>query len=74
MDDSFYIYRIRIEGELDEQWSDWFTGMAVAVEDGRRKVTTLTGAADQSALRGILNKIWDLNLVVISINPVDRPD
>ena len=74
MDDSSCIYKIRIEGELDELWSDWFSGMVVAVEDGRRKVTTLTGCTDQAALRGILNKIWDLNLVVISVNPVDRPD
>ena len=73
MDDSFCIYRIQIEGELDEQWSDWFSGMTVAVEDGRRKVTTLTGFADQAALRGILNKIWDLNLILISVNPVDKP-
>jgi len=73
MDESFCYYQIRIEGELDEQWSDWFSGMTVVVEDGRRKVTTLTGDADQAALRGILNKVWDLNLVLISVNLVDKP-
>jgi hypothetical protein len=72
MDDSCCIYQIQIEGELDEQWSDWFSGMTVKVEDGQRKVTTLTGEADQATLRGILNKIWDLNLLLISVNPVDQ--
>ena len=74
MDDNSCFFRIRVEGELDEQWSDWFSGMAVTVENGQKKVTTLNGCADQSALRGVLNKIWDLNLVLISVNPIDRPD
>jgi hypothetical protein len=73
MDNSFCLYQIRIEGELGEQWSDWFSGMTVAVENGQRKGTTLTGYADQATLRGILNKLWDLNLVLVSLNPVDKP-
>ena len=64
-------YRIQVQGQLDESWSQWFDGMAVAFEDG---VTTLTGAlADQAALRGVLDRIWDLNLAVISVNPI-TPD
>ena len=74
MDDSSCFYQIWIEGELGEQWSDWFNSMTVAVEDGPRKATTLTGRADQAALRGILNKLWDLNLVLISVNPVKKRD
>jgi len=73
MDEDCSIYQIRIEGELGEQWSDWFSGMTMAVEEGQGKVTTLTGCVDQAALRGILNKLWDLNLVLISINPYDKP-
>jgi hypothetical protein len=76
MDNSFCFYQIRIEGELGEQWSDWFSGMTVAVGNGHakgRSVTTLTGYADQATLRGILNKLWDLNLVLVSLNPVDKP-
>ena len=62
-------YQIQVQGRLDEGWSDWFSGMTVMFESG---VTTLTGAvADQSALRGILTKIWDLNLTLISITRIE---
>jgi hypothetical protein len=64
------VYRIRMEGVLDEKWSDWFNGMGIAFErtgDGP-PITTLTGAvADQAKLRGMLSKIWDLNLTLISV-------
>ena len=62
-------YHIQVQGRLDESWSAWFDGLAIAFEDG---VTTLTGAlADQAALRGVLVRIWDLNLAVISVNPAE---
>ncbi len=58
------VYQIKMQGKLDESWSGWFNGMAVAFDSD---TTTLTGAvADQSALRGILTKLWDLNLALIS--------
>ena len=58
-------YQIQVQGRLDEGWSDWFSGMTVTFESG---VTTLTGpVADQAALRGILTKIWDLNLTLLSV-------
>jgi len=61
------VYRIEIEGELGETWSDWFNGMSLSVA-GDPPVTTLTGPVpDQAALRGLLNKIWDLNLVLVSV-------
>ena len=51
-------YQIKVQGGLDEGWSDWFSGMTVTFESG---ITTLTGAVtDQAALRGILSRIWDL--------------
>jgi hypothetical protein len=67
------LYRIEVEGKLDERWSDWFSGLTVAVEDGTGDlpVTTLLGSIDQAGLRGILNKIWDLNLALISVVPVE---
>jgi hypothetical protein len=62
-------YRIQIEGQLDEDWSAWFDGLAIAVEGN---VSTLTAAdLDQAALRGILCRLWDLNLVLISVIPLD---
>ncbi len=58
-------YQIQVQGKLNQDWSDWFRGMTVAFEGG---VTTLAGpVADQAALRGILNRIWDLNLTVLSV-------
>ncbi|MGE5619336.1 MAG: hypothetical protein ACM3US_08765 [Sphingomonadaceae bacterium] len=66
-------YRITVQGRLDDSWSDWLGGMKVVVErtgDGEF-LTTLTGPVlDQSALRGILNRLWDLNLILVSVNPV----
>ena len=63
-------YQIQVEGKLDEGWSEWFRGMTVTFErasDGS-PITTLTGpVADQAALRGILNRIWDLHLTVLSV-------
>ena len=64
------MYQIKVQGELDESWSDWFGGMAIACEhthDGP-PITTLTGTiTDQPALLGILVKIGNLNLALISV-------
>lgn len=64
-------YQIRIEGELGQEWADWFGGFAVAREpDG---VTLLTCAvADQAALHGLLRKLRDLGLPLLSINRIDK--
>jgi hypothetical protein len=61
-------YRIKVRGRLDERWSDWFNGMTITPERG---ITTLTGAVDQAKLRGILSKIWDLNLTVVSVTQME---
>lgn len=62
-------YRIQIEGQLDDDWSAWFDGLAITVEGN---VSTLTAAdLDQAALRGILCRLWDLNLVLICVIPLD---
>lgn len=62
------IYRIRIQGQLDSQWADWFDEMTISLdEDGN---TLLTGQViDQAALHGLLKKIRDLGLTLISICP-----
>ena len=70
------VYQIKVQGKLDHRWSDWFSGLTVAVGDasGNPPVTTLTGSIDQAALRGILNRIWDLNLTLISVVPIGAGD
>ena len=61
------VYEIRIRGRLGADWSDWFDGFSLLEE---KEVTVLTGpVVDQSALFGVLARIRDLNLGLISINP-----
>ena len=65
------VYHIKIKGSLDESWSGWLNGVKISTEvtDSGMLVTTLTGdAADQEALYGILDRIRDLNLELISVN------
>src|SRR5712692_7258245 len=64
--DGFELHEIRVQGHLDERWSDWMEGLAVTREsDG---TTTLTGPlADQAALHGVLNRIRDLALPIVSV-------
>lgn len=64
------VYQIKINGNLDQKWSGWFNELAIILERSRddSETTILTGQiTDQAKLRGILNKIWDLNLGVISV-------
>ncbi len=64
-------YEIRVEGELGEMWADWFEGLSIHKEfdkDNYRHITVLIGPIlDQAALHGVLAKIRDLNLALISI-------
>ncbi len=61
-------YEIQVVGQVDPRWSDWFDGMTFSSTTGDSPVTTMTGlVADQAALRGLLTKIWNLNLTVISV-------
>ena len=63
------LYQIEMVGKINEQWSDWLGKVAITHDQASsRYVTTLTGpAVDQAALRGILNKLWDLNLTLLSV-------
>jgi hypothetical protein len=68
-------YQIKIQGNLSQEWSRSFTGMAISseIDNHGTQITSLTGMiADQAKLRGIMNKIWDLNLIVLSLNRLDR--
>ena len=67
MDRSNYIIRVR--GRLDEQWSGWFEGMRISLEDD--ETTVLCGyLEDQAALFGVLKKIRDLGLPLLSIEQI----
>jgi hypothetical protein len=64
------IYQIRIEGQLGQQWTDWFDGLSITPgEDG---TTLLTGPViDQSALHGLLKKVRDLGAPLVSVNRME---
>lgn len=68
--DRLKIFQIRIKGHLGQQWAGWFDGLTIALEEDGN--TLLSGpVADQSALHGILKKIRDLGMPLLSINSVD---
>ena len=62
-------YEIRLKGHLDARWTGWFDGFTITLtEDGE---TILTGSvADQAALHGLLKKVRDLGLPLLSVNPI----
>ena len=60
-------YEIKVKGKLDTHWSDWFEGLTLTHLEGEE--TLLAGPLpDQAALHGLLEKIRDLNLTLISVN------
>jgi len=63
------VYEIRIQGHLGPQWTDWFGGVTITLEDNGD--TLLTGpVVDQAALHGLLKKVRDLGTPLLSVNPV----
>ena len=69
-------YQIALKGELDPGWSDWLNGYDVntaVYPDGVSTTILAVKIADQAALRGILNKIWDFNLEIIGLQRIDNP-
>lgn len=64
------VYQIRLRGQLGPLWSDWFEGLAITWDDNGD--TLLTGrVADQSALYGLLRKVRDLGVTLVSVNRLD---
>ena len=65
------MHEIRVQDHLDERWTDWLEGLTFTHDsDG---TTTLMGpVADQAALHGVLNKIRDLALPIVSVRRVDH--
>ena len=67
------VYEIKVQGRLDESWSEWFDGVAMIHEGAEHhsRITVMTSpVVDQAALRGLLTKIWDLNLTLLSVSQI----
>ncbi len=67
-------YEIKVKGHLDERWSYWFEELTITTgfsEDGT-PITTFTGpVVDQAALHGVLARIRDINMPLISVTPIE---
>lgn len=64
-------YEIRVKGHLDLSWADWFDGMTIIHQDNGE--TLLAGTlVDQAALHGMLHKVSDLGIPLISVNPIEN--
>jgi hypothetical protein len=62
-------YQIRVKGHLDSQWTDWFEGLSITLEENGD--TLLSGSVvDQAALHGLLKKVRDLGMPLVSVNQV----
>jgi len=72
------VYQIRLKGHLSREWTGWFEGLTITLEEGGD--TLLTGpVVDQAALHGLLKKVRDLGMPLVSVSPVesgqaDTPD
>jgi hypothetical protein len=66
-------YRIKIKGQLDPGWQDWFDGLTITPTDSGN--TLLSGViVDQAALHGVFKKIRNLGLTIISVKPLRKGD
>ena len=67
------IYQIKIKSHLSSDWTDWFEGLTITPEEDGD--TLLTGPViDQAALYGLIKKVRDLGMTLISLNPVQPND
>ena len=61
-------YQIRLWGRISADWSEWLNGVTITPEDG---ATIIDAMVDQAALRGILCRMWDLNLTLVSVTRME---
>ena len=64
-------YEIRVAGHLSPQWADWFEGLTITLEEDGD--TLITGPViDQAALHGLLKKVRDLGMPLVSVSPLEH--
>ena len=70
--EAFGLCEIRLKGHLDDRWADWFGGVTITLEDNGNTLL-ICPVADQAALHGLLKKVRDLGMPLLSVNFVS-PD
>ena len=64
------LYQIRVKGHLGREWTDWFEGLTITLEENGD--TLITGpVADQAALHGLLRKVRDLGIPLLSVQGIE---
>jgi hypothetical protein len=66
------VYEIHVKGHLNSQWSDWLEGLQVKLLDNGEMIL-IGSIVDQAALMGVLNKLYRLNLAILSVNECNSP-
>jgi hypothetical protein len=65
------VYQIRVKGHIGHEWTDWFEGLTIMLEEDGD--TLLTGPViDQAALHGLLKKVRDLGMPLVSVRPLEH--
>ena len=67
--DLLTIYEVKVPGELDPSWSDWYGGITISIELGEAgtSVSTLSGVFDQAGLHSLLRRLYSFGLPLISV-------
>ena len=66
------VYEIRLKGQLEARWAEWFDGLAITLDENGN--TLLSGpVADQAALHGLLKKVRDVGMPLLSVHSVEPP-
>lgn len=65
------IYEIRIGGQLSQDWNSWFEALSIITEESGETLIVLP-VADQAALFGLLKKVRDLGIPLVSVNPLEQ--
>jgi hypothetical protein len=66
------VYQIRVKGHLDETWIHWFSPLEI-VNDVNGEAVLTGEVRDQTELHGLLDRVFDLNLTLLSVNPIKAP-
>ena len=64
-------YQIRVKGHLGAEWADWLGSLTLTLDENGETILT-TPALDQAALHGLLKKVRDLGLTLVSVNPINE--